>query len=218
MRHIEALNKSLITEIRGQEVKLASRYLMLNSRLILADLHLGKTMHFRKAGLPVPAHAREADQLNLMRAIEAEQPEAVIVLGDLFHSDPNEECEELAMITSSFPEVHFELVMGNHDILKPEVYRSMDFETCASMDLGGFRLTHEPLEHVPEGRINMHGHIHPGIRLRGKGRQSLSVPCFHLSTFHFCLPSFGVLTGLMPRKPKKGDRVFGVVQDQVVEF
>lgn len=217
MKSVDLLAK-LSIDVLGATLQLGDRYLMIDKALILADLHLGKTMHFRKAGLPVPAHAREADQVNLMRIINAEKPESVMVLGDLFHSESNGECEELAMITSQFSDIHFELVMGNHDILAPEVYRSMDFETCEQMDLGPFILTHEPLEDVPEGRINMHGHIHPGIRLRGRGRQALSIPCFHLSPTHLCLPSFGMLTGLMKQSPKKKDRVFGIAGGEVMEF
>ncbi len=211
-------SKQLQVNIKGVEVTFGDRYLLLENTLILADLHLGKTMHFRKAGLPVPAHARETDQLNLIRILNEEKPSSLIVLGDLFHSDSNSECEELAMITSRFPEVHFELVMGNHDILAPEVYRSMDFETCKQMESGPFIMTHEPLEEVPDGKINMHGHIHPGIRLHGKGRQRLSIPCFHLSKQHLCLPSFGELTGLVPRKPAKGDRFFGIAEGRVIPF
>lgn len=205
-------------EINGTDLILGNRYLLLEDKLILADLHLGKTTHFRKAGLPVPAHAREADQQNLIRAIEVEKPKSVIVLGDLFHSVSNAECEELAMITSQFAEVNFILVMGNHDILKPEVYRSLDFETCDEMAIGNFILTHEPMENVPDKMINMHGHIHPGVRLIGKGRQSMSFPCFHLSEKHFCLPSFGALTGLAISRPNKRDRVWAVINEAVHEL
>jgi uncharacterized protein len=195
---------------------LKERYMMIGSSLILADLHLGKTTHFRKAGLPIPAMARDADQSNLLQILRNETPESVFVLGDLFHSSSNKECDELAMITSQFPEVHFELVLGNHDILEESDYRSMDFETCTQLELGDLILTHEPLESVPEGKLNIHGHIHPGVRMVGKGRQSLLMPCFHLYKQHFCLPAFGALTGLMRQKPKTGDEVFAILSGDVV--
>ena len=50
-----------------KEIRLENRYLMLDKTLILSDLHLGKTLHFRKAGLAIPAAARDADQSELIR-------------------------------------------------------------------------------------------------------------------------------------------------------
>jgi len=206
----------LQSQISGVEVVLKDRYMMIGSSLILADLHLGKPTHFRKAGLPIPPEARDADQSKLLQILRMETPESVLVLGDLFHSSSNKECGELAMITSQFPEVHFELILGNHDILEESDYRSMDFETCPRLDLGDLILTHEPLDHVPEGKCNLHGHIHPGVRMVGKGRQSMLMPCFYLTKQYFCLPAFGALTGLMRQKPKKGDAVFAILSGEVV--
>ncbi|MEZ4720933.1 MAG: ligase-associated DNA damage response endonuclease PdeM [Flavobacteriales bacterium] len=205
-------------EIGGQTLSLGDRYMRIGDILVIADLHLGKTMHFRKSGLPIPARARDADQSNLISLLNDVRPKKLLVLGDLFHSSSNSECEELAMITSRFADVEFELVMGNHDILAPEVYRSLDFETCDRWSLHNFLFTHEPMEDVPDGIINIHGHIHPGIRLFGKGRQSMLLPCFHLQPAHFCIPAYGMLTGLMRRHPAKGDRVFALLPDAVTEM
>ncbi len=205
----------LIIEMTDKEIRLENRYLMLDKTLILSDLHLGKTLHFRKAGLAIPAAARDADQSELIRILLMEKPETVLVLGDLFHSASNRECEELAMITSQFPSIHFELIMGNHDILSPEVYRSMDFETSSNRSMGNILLTHEPILDLDPKIINIHGHIHPGIRLVGLGRQSMLVPCFFWTKQSFCLPAFGALTGLMRQKPKKADKVYGLLEGEV---
>lgn len=203
-------------EVGGQHIVLGDRYMCIDDHLVIADLHLGKTMHFRKAGLPIPANARDADQVNLVSLLKSKNPKKLLVLGDLFHSSSNSECYELAMLTSQFPHVEFELVLGNHDILEPAVYRSLDFETCDRYSLGNFVFTHEPVETIPMGSINIHGHIHPGARLFGKGRQSVIVPCFHLSSPHFCLPAFGGLTGLMKVQPEKNDRVWAIIEGQVI--
>ena len=205
----------LIIEMTDKEIRLENRYLMLDKTLILSDLHLGKTLHFRKAGLAIPAAARDADQSELIRILLMEKPETVLVLGDLFHSASNRECEELAMITSQFPSIHFELIMGNHDILSPEVYRSMDFETSSNRSMGNILLTHEPILDLDPKIINIHGHIHPGIRLVGLGRQSMLVPCFFWTKQSFCLPAFGALTGLMRQKPKKADKAYGILEGEV---
>lgn len=207
----------LTIDVANTKLKLENRYLMLDKTLILSDLHLGKTLHFRKAGLAIPAAARDADQSELIRILLLEKPETVLVLGDLFHSSSNRECDELGMITSQYPDVEFELVLGNHDILEPSIYRDIDFNTCRSKQMGNLLLTHEPLNEVEAGFLNVHGHIHPGIRLGGRGRQSVLVPCFHLSKSHLCLPAFGDLTGLMKRKRLSTDRTFAILEREVVE-
>ena len=186
--------------------------------LIIADLHLGKTMHFRKAGLSIPPSARFTDQSTLLNLINAEQPKRLIILGDLFHSVLNSEMDEFGMITSQFPEIDFLLVIGNHDILSDSNYRSLDLQAFETLTIGPFLLSHEPLEELAESEINVHGHIHPGVLLRGKGRQSLMVPCFHLQGQYLCMPAFGALTGLMKVKTKKKDSVFGVLENEVVQL
>jgi len=204
--------------IAGASVIFGNRWIRIGDDLVMADLHLGKTMHFRKAGLPIPPTARFADQAALLELIHSEQPKRLIILGDLFHSALNSEMEEFGMIASQFPEIDFLLVIGNHDILSGANYRSMDLQVFETLAIRPFLLSHEPINELAENQINVHGHIHPGALLRGKGRQSLMVPCFHLQGQHLCLPAFGALTGLMKAKTKKKDSVFGVLEDEVVKL
>lgn len=211
------MNDSLLSvDVEGHELLLGDRFLRIENTVVISDVHLGKTMHFRKAGLPIPATAREADQRALLKLLNSQKPDRLIVLGDLFHSVHNSEAEELAMITSQFTSVEFTLVMGNHDVMAASHYRSIDFETCHALELGPFTLSHEPLQDAELNKVNLHGHLHPGVLLRGKGRQSVVVPCFHFQKTHCCMPAFGALTGLMKVKPKRTDRVFGVIDKQVV--
>ena len=46
--------------------------------------------------------------------------------------------------------------------------------------MGPFALQHEPDAHA--SHLVLAGHVHPVYRLRGKGRQSLRLPCFLLGT------------------------------------
>lgn len=208
----------LPTLIAGTSVVFGNRWMSIGDDLIIADLHLGKTMHFRKAGLPIPPSARFTDQSSLLDLIHSQQPKRLIILGDLFHSALNSEMEEFGMITSQFPEMDFLLVIGNHDILSDSNYRSLDLQVFESLEIGPFLLSHEPIEQLKPDEINIHGHIHPGVLLRGKGRQSLMVPCFHLQGQYLCMPAFGALTGLMKVKTKKKDAVFGVLEVEVVQL
>ena len=61
--------------------------------LIVSDLHLGKAGHFRKAGIPISSkvHVEDLDRLDLL--LNTYQPKRLVMLGDLFHSDKNNEWE-----------------------------------------------------------------------------------------------------------------------------
>ena len=208
----------LTTVIANTSVVFGNRWMSIGDDLIIADLHLGKTMHFRKAGLPIPPSARFTDQSSLLNFINVEQPKRVIILGDLFHSALNSEMKEFGMITSQFAEIDFLLIIGNHDILSASNYRSMDLQVFEMLTIHPFLLSHEPLDSIGDGQINIHGHIHPGVLLKGRGRQSLTIPCFHLQNQRLCMPAFGTLTGLMKVKTTKKDSVFGVLENEVVQL
>ena len=62
------------------------------------------------------------------------------------------------------------------------------------------------------------GHIHPGVKIRGAGRQSLSLPCFYFGKEFAVLPAFSVFTGLAKINPKKGDHVFALIENTVVKL
>jgi uncharacterized protein len=68
------------------------------------------------------------------------------------------------------------------------------------------------------GHYNLAGHIHPGVSLRGKGRQSLTLPCFYFGRHQALLPAFGVFTGLARIKPVKEDKVFVIVEDKIMDL
>ena len=57
--------------------------------LILSDLHIGKTAHFRKNGIALSDHIFENDLQRLSVLIEYFQPEKFIVVGDLLHAGDN---------------------------------------------------------------------------------------------------------------------------------
>ncbi len=186
--------------------------------LILADLHIGKAMHFRKSGIAVPGQLADADLQRLDRLIRQWQPGKVVFLGDLFHSQYNGEWDMFGMQITRHRNIRFILVRGNHDILEQAHYDQFGIELVPEqLQLGGLLLTHDHVQDVPEGLYNLSGHIHPGFRLRGKGRQSATMPCFHFGRRQGLLPAFGGFTGVMPVKADPGDRVWVIVRDQLME-
>jgi DNA ligase-associated metallophosphoesterase len=186
--------------------------------LLVADLHLGKINHFRKSGYPVPVSANDVNTTVLIDLLNKFRPQRMIFLGDLFHSHYNEEWEVLGQIIRHFQTCSFELVMGNHDIMSSLQYERHQVHVHkASLEIDNIVFTHEPMLEVPERKYNLSGHIHPGAKLYGKGRQALTLPCFYFGKSKGILPAFGSFTGLYPLQPKKGDRVFVIAEGNVIE-
>jgi DNA ligase-associated metallophosphoesterase len=186
--------------------------------LMIADLHLGKINHFRRSGYPVPAIANDANTASLIELLQRHKPERMIFLGDLFHSHYNQEWEVLGQVVKHFPFVSFELVMGNHDIMSSLQYdRHRLVVHKDGLNINGLRLTHIPEETCDPKLYNLSGHIHPGARLFGRGKQALLLPCFYFGERLGILPAFGSFTGLHPVKPKRNDRVFVIAQDSVID-
>ncbi|HEY9046005.1 MAG TPA: ligase-associated DNA damage response endonuclease PdeM [Ohtaekwangia sp.] len=185
--------------------------------LLLADLHLGKVNHFRKAGIPVPSKANDRNLEMLIELLQQVKPARLICLGDLFHSHYNQEWEVFGEVIKHFSHVSFELVLGNHDIMSELQYTRKGIIVHDELVLDQFILTHHPMEEIDAAQYNMAGHVHPGVHLRGKGRQAITLPCFYFGKNHALLPAFGMFTGLARIQPKKDDRVFAIVEDKVID-
>lgn len=183
----------------------------------MADLHLGKVNHFRKVGIPVPAMANQQNLEHIQVLLQITKPCRVILVGDLFHSHYNEAWEEFGTFVKYYPSVSFELVLGNHDILSEHQYKRKGIVLYQELQVGNVLFTHHPLEEVSSAVYNLAGHIHPGIHLHGKGKQSITLPCFYFGKQGGILPAFGTFTGLARVKPKQGDKVFAILPDKVVK-
>lgn len=185
--------------------------------LLLADLHLGKVNHFRKAGIAIPPQAslRNYQQLN---TILASYPiKQVIILGDLFHSVLNAEWDIFANWLTEYPEIKFLLIKGNHDILPNVVYEIRKFEVYQEeLLVFPFLLSHQPLIHHTKEYYNLSGHIHPAVKLNGQGKQQLILPCFYFGKNNGLLPAFGSFTGKATIFPERDCSVFIIAGEKVL--
>ena len=182
------------------------------SMLILSDLHLGKAGHFRKHGIAVPGDIHSRDLQRLDYLIDKYDPKTITFLGDLFHSDLNVEWEFFEEWVENQSCLMI-LVKGNHDILPDEVYRSSKMEVQEELILGPFHFTHEK---TASQFYNLSGHVHPAVRLKGRAKQGLTVPCFYFSQGFGLLPAYGSFTGTYKIRPRVGDMVFATTGDQVI--
>ena len=187
--------------------------------LFLADLHLGKGAHFRKAGIPAPRALADADLRRLDQLLGAFDIDAVFFLGDLFHSDHNGEWAGLGELLARHPKPAFHLVRGNHDILAEEHYNSAGLSLLNEpFFCDPFVLSHYPLARPVQGYYNLAGHLHPAVILNGKGRQHLRLPCFYFRPDQAVLPAFGAFTGHACLDPQSEDAVFVIVEDRVLKI
>ena len=207
--------------IQGQTFHLhpfKSIYWEEDSSLLIADLHLGKAEHFRKRGIPVPLAVSNANWDRLITLLLEFKPHKVLFLGDLFHSEYNRVCDELMDLVEQFNTISFELVLGNHDILAPEFYRSNRLTLHdPTLTEGPFIFSHHPMKEFDRSKYNIAGHIHPSVRLRGNSRQSLRLPCFWFGQEQGLLPAFGLFTGTATISPQAEDRVFVVLEEEIIE-
>lgn len=182
--------------------------------MIISDPHFGKIQHFRKAGLAVPKAASYKNWQRLFQLLARPDLEQVLFLGDLFHSDWNQEWKDFAYLLSQFPELRYHLVLGNHDSLDENWYSDSRINIHKELLLGPYHFTHEPEE---TNEYNICGHIHPAVRLRGSGRQGLRLPCFYFGKQQAILPAFGIFTGTHKIKSSKEDDIFVIAENQIIK-
>lgn len=183
--------------------------------LVISDLHFGKTGHFRKSGIAVPQSVYKKDLQRLFHLIQFFKPQQLLVVGDMFHSEENKEIELFKRWRNDIAHTAVKLVKGNHDILETLLYKEMQVELFEeTLQLDDFIFAHHPVEN--KDAYVFSGHIHPGVRLSGLGKQSLRFPCFYFTPSQAILPAFGGFTGFVAVEPTKQDKVFAIVNNTVV--
>ncbi len=188
--------------------------------LILADLHFGKTGHFRKNGIAIPQPAFLEDLQRLLTLISHCKPQKIIAVGDLFHSKANKEHELFAKWRNDFNQIEFVLVKGNHDILTSHWYEETGIVVHHSYyTIGQFGFMHDPADvpDMPEDvSFVFSGHLHPGVRIQGLGKQSLRFPCYYFTKNQAILPAFSHFSGLSLLKKQKSNQIYAIVNQSLV--
>lgn len=185
--------------------------------LLIADLHLGKVSHFRKHGIAIPAQAGLSNYHILGSLLDQLDLDRVLFLGDLFHSDYNKDWEVFTSFIQTYKHLNFELIQGNHDILGTEIFNgAFDVFYSKPLEIGPFILSHEPLK--THKLFNIAGHIHPAIKLAGKAKQSIILPCFFFTSNSCILPAFGAFTGTYKMNDCNYKDIFLVVENEVIKF
>jgi DNA ligase-associated metallophosphoesterase len=192
--------------------------------LILSDLHLGKSGHFRKEGISVPQGIYRADLQRLIAQLFYFKADRLIIVGDFTHSKANRELDHFLKWRNDFPSLEIDLVKGNHDILADSWYRDAGITVFdENLLVGDFCFRHD-LDSKGCNDVPAHtaytfvGHVHPGITVRGKGRQALHFPCFYFAKTHCILPAFSRFTGTFSVEQKKNETVYAIADDQLLRI
>jgi uncharacterized protein len=192
-----------------------SAYAPATGTLFVADLHWGKAASFRALGVPVP-HGSTDGTLGRL-ALADTSATRLVILGDLWHDRAGRSPGLDAMVASwraRHPAVEMLLVRGNHDQRAGDPVASLGMRCVDEPHpLDGVALYHHPPEQAGPW---LAGHVHPAARLKGAGRQSLVVPCFHQRGAGLVLPAFGAFTGRGVLEPRRGDVLHCVADDSVI--
>lgn len=207
---------TLITQIQNQLFVLhpcGAVFWEAQNMLLISDVHIGKVVHFRKHGIAIPKEAIHANFERLADVVAFFNPKKIVFLGDLFHSKINNEWHLFEDWVRSV-DAEIILVEGNHDIIARENYTDLNIEIFREFEIDNFLLTHHPKE--MEGFFNFCGHIHPGIKLYGIGKQAIKLSCFFHRQNQMILPAFGEFTGNYYLKPTEADKVYAITKEEVV--
>ncbi len=209
---------ALEIKLEGQTFQLhhtGACYWVEQDAILLADVHLGKSAHFRKHGMAVPSQADDKEYDKLNDVIATFQPSRIWFLGDLFHSYQNAEWHFFEQWVR-MQTIDMVLVMGNHDVISKSRFEQLGIKTTMQLQMGNLLLTHHPVEQP--GAFNIAGHVHPAVKLTGVGRQRIKVACYFCTDYGMVLRAFGDFTGTYVLKPVKGNRVFACVENEVIEL
>ncbi|MGN0001863.1 MAG: ligase-associated DNA damage response endonuclease PdeM [Sphingobacterium composti] len=194
--------------IHEQEITWANQKLILTNKkaiywkaqetLILSDLHLGKSAHFRRNGIPIPTQIHEKDLEVLEKLLLQYHVKKVVVVGDLIHANANGEVLDFKLFLERFSSVEFILIKGNHDRMSEKKVLDLGIKSvCSSLTLDNITFVHEP-DKCAEYQIS--GHIHPGVTVRLPTNKHFRLPAFVVSENMLILPAFSQFTGLDTKK------------------
>lgn len=185
--------------------------------LLIADAHFGKASAYRSLGQPVPQGTTTENLQRLDRLLSALPCAQVIFLGDFLHGPGSHASGTLNALRAwreRNRELALTLIRGNHDKRAGDPPAELGVEVVAEpLLMGPFALQHEPDAHASHHVLA--GHVHPVYRLRGRGRQSLRLPCFQLGLRVSLLPAFGAFTGGYAVEQKDDQRIYVIGDEDV---
>ena len=192
--------------------------------LIIADMHLGKSDNNKKSGIVISQSIYKDNFQRLIAQLYFFKADRLIISGSLTHSTSNKEIDLFIKWRKDFSSLHIDLVKGHHDILADNWYAE------AKINVSSWKLPEPPFVFLNDSKAEKKlseeekklyrftGHNNPGITIKVKGKKALQFPCFYFTTENCVLPSFSRFTGAFKVKPEKGEIVFAMVENTIMQL
>ena len=122
---------------------------------------------------------------------------------------------QVAAWRRSHAERQFIVVRGNHDRRAGDPPPEWEMR-CANEPFleAPFVLRHAP--GASNDGYALAGHLHPAVRLRGRGGLRARLPCFVVGPRQMILPAFGGFTGATLIRPQAGERIYAIADHAVI--
>ena len=206
--------------IKNEELILTNQralYWEKEEALILSDVHIGKTAHFRKHGIPMPDTILQKDLERLKQLILHFNAKTLLIVGDLFHAEINSDISSFKSWLTQFIDLKLILIRGNHDKQVQQLMDGLNIEVKERLVLNSFIFLHDPAE-ISVDLFKISGHIHPGVLIKGKGRQKVKLPCYQVTQSQLILPAFSLFTGLNTRDVLEEATCYAFTDNSIFEF
>lgn len=190
------------------------------SLLAIADLHLGKGDHFRRAGIALPRGGTAQDLQQLDALLDTTRATRLLVLGDLLHAAVTDAPwrDAWTQWRSGRAALSVELVSGNHDRAlraRPGLADALGIHVHGvALAFAPFLFVHDPAD-VSDAAAGyrLGGHLHPVVRLPGVPR----LPAFRFDAAAGVLPAFTAFAGGWRVDREPDVRLFACAPDAVVD-
>lgn len=153
--------------------------------LVVADLHLGIEYDLLRSGISVPS-TTDTILDHLLRLLESEKPDRLILLGDVKHGVPwvsgQEKAEVPRFLSALLEKVAVDIVPGNHDASIEELSpKGVTIYPSKGVVIDGVGYLHGhtwPDAHLLSLDEIVMAHNHPSIRLVDELGHALSEPAW----------------------------------------
>lgn len=214
------MTDSLSIELAGEDVVLHHERALIwpaGRTAFVADLHLGKSDLFRRAGIAIPEGTTLADLQRVTHLIELFQIERLIVLGDFVHGRSAVTAVHrihFAAWRSVHQHLNVVIVAGNHDRHEQGTRETWEVDWVnEGFKAGPFVCAHHPRPST-SGYV-LSGHLHPVVKLHASSRERARIPVLCASRDYAILPSFGSFTGGAEVELADHERVYGFAGQRV---
>lgn len=212
-------HEHLPLELAGEELIIDAQRVLVWPRertVFLADLHLGKSDMFRRAGIPIPDGHTSTDLERIDSVVRRYDLSTIVVLGDFLHGRSMADAayaKRFAQWREAQKQLKVIVVAGNHDRFDAfDVQWGVEWAR-EGIRFGPFVCRHHP-ESSSEGFV-LAGHIHPVTWLYGRARERARVPVLWLRQGYAVLPSFGSFTGGAEIVAESMDRLYAFAAERV---